>query len=161
MEPPIIQAGFQPGHRRFAGRARKSVALAREIAERLDIDPLEVMLRMVKTGMYEALEVGARGAEHKVKRPLSADQIIDLLKTVAGYYYPKLSALAVTGRDGGPIETSSVSATILMTPALSDAMQTIAFAAAEADARERLISPSNHAANALECVSLSDSTESV
>jgi hypothetical protein len=133
MEPPIIQVGFQPGHRRHGGRTRKSVALAREIAERLDIDPLEVMLRMIKTGGFEALEVGPRGAEHTVKRPLSADQIIDLLKTVAGYYYPKLSALAVTGRDGGPIETSAVSASILMTPELAEAMQKIAFAQAEAE----------------------------
>jgi hypothetical protein len=90
---------------------------------------------MAKDGSYEALEVGPRGGQQRVRRPLSADQIIDLLKSAAGYYYPRLSTLAVTGRDGGPIETSAVSAHILMTPELSDAMQKIAFAAALADAK--------------------------
>jgi hypothetical protein len=95
-EPTTNAHGFQPGHRRFAGRTRKSLALAKEVAARLDIDPLEAMLRMAKEGSYEALEVGPRGAERKVRRPLSADQIIELLKASAGYYYPRLLTIAVT-----------------------------------------------------------------
>jgi hypothetical protein len=134
----IKQPGFAKNHPRYGGRRRRPVALAREIAAAAGIDPLAVMFEWLSTGVYEEIEIGPRGAEHKVKRPVPLDMLIDLAKTLASYLHPKLSAVAVTGREGGPIETSRVNAHILMTPELCEAMQKIAFAAAEAEAESRM-----------------------
>jgi hypothetical protein len=141
METTIKPPGFQPLHPRYGGRRRRPTALAREIAAAAGIDPLAVMFEWLSTGVYEEIEIGARGAEHRVKRAVPLDMLVDLAKTLASYLHPKLSSVAVTGSGGGPIEatTSAVSAQILMTPELAEAMQKIAFAAAEADMQARAI----------------------
>ena len=124
---------FAAGHPRYGGRRRRPVALAREIAAAAGIDPLAVMFDWLRSGVYQEIEIGPRGAERRVKRAMPVEMLIDLAKTLASYLHPKLSAVAVSGHEGGPIETSSVSATILMTPELCEAMQKIAFAQAEAE----------------------------
>jgi hypothetical protein len=138
MEEPTTRppAGFKAGRVRTGGRVRKSVAQAKAIAEKLQIDPLQVMLTWLSEGVYRATVIGPKGAEHKVKRPISFEGLLEVAKVTAGYLHARLSAVAVSGTGGGPIETSAVSATILMTPELSEAMQKIAFAAAEAEALE-------------------------
>jgi hypothetical protein len=104
---------------------------------------------MLAEGTYEDVEIGPRGGETRIKRSVPLEMKVDIAKTLAQYIHPKLSAVAVTGADGGAIETNSLSATILMTPELADAMQKIAFAAAEADeadAQARAIAPPSYTA---------------
>jgi len=145
MEPPI-QPGFTPGHPRYGGRRRKPATAAREIAARLGVDPIEYLVRMLAEGTYESVEVGPRGGETRVKHSVPLEMKVDIAKTLAQYIHPKLSAVAVTGEAGGPIETTSISANILMDPDLAEAIQKIAFAqaaveSAEADQRRRLPAP--------------------
>jgi len=134
MEPPI-QPGFTPGHPRYGGRRRKPATAAREIAARLGVDPIEYLTRMLAEGTYEDVEIGPRGGETRVKRSVPVEMKVDIAKTLAQYIHPKLSAVAVTGAADGPIETNSLSAQILMTPDLAEAMQKIAFAQAAAESK--------------------------
>lgn len=140
MDEPIIkQAGFQPQHPRFSGRRRKTTRRALEIVERLGIDPLEFMAQLLATGTYDEVTVGERGKVTRTKKAVPLDVLVDIAKTFAQYIHPRLSAVAVSGHGGGPIETTTstiTAAAILMNPELSEAMQKIAFAAAEVDAAQ-------------------------
>jgi hypothetical protein len=123
-------------------------ATARAAADKLGVDPLVCMLQWLHRGFYDEPAVDENGVMcvpmRMVRRIVAFADKAQFAQTLAQYLYPKLAALAVTGRDGGPIETSSISAKILMTPELADAMQKIAFAQAEAEAEAKTI---DHAPN--------------
>jgi hypothetical protein len=88
--------GFQPGHARYGGRTKRTAAQARSLADELGVDPLAYLLNLLAVDCTEELEVTAEGAERRVKVPVSRDLKIDICKSLAGFFYPKLNSTAVS-----------------------------------------------------------------
>jgi hypothetical protein len=85
------RGGRPPGYPRTGGRQpgtlNKKTVYARQILEEHGADPVEALAK----------------AMIDVKVPL--DLRLDCAKALLPYVYPRLAAVEVTGRDGGPVET--------------------------------------------------------
>ena len=127
----IVGPKFQAGHAKFGGRKpgsqNRRTRQAIEICESMNFHPCAFLATIALTGLMPNPDGSTT--------PVSPDDRIRAATSLAPFVMPRLQAMQLSGRDGGPIETSAVSATILMTPELSEAMQKIAFAAAEAEAK--------------------------
>jgi hypothetical protein len=98
--------GFQPGHLRVGGRTKRTAAQARSLADELGVDPLAYLLNLLAVDATEELEFAADGTERRVKLPVSRELKIDISKSLAGFFYPKLNAQQITGPNEGPIEVA-------------------------------------------------------
>ena len=112
--------GFQPGHIRVGGRQKRTAAQARSLADELGVDPLAYLLNLLAVDATEEVEFTADGTEHRVKVPVSRELKVPISQSVVGLFYPKLNSTAVSGPEGGPIETVNLDA-VLFTPELSEA----------------------------------------
>jgi hypothetical protein len=127
---------FPPHHERFGGRKKRTAMQARELACQLGVDPLEYMLNLLTKDVVEEVEIDAKGKERKVKVPIGHELKIDICKTLANFFYPRLSATQVTGKDDGPLQVAALDLTTIMAdPRLSAAAQEIAMLVAEQQAR--------------------------
>jgi hypothetical protein len=119
---------FQPGHPKYGGR-RKGVPtrqtwLAREIAEQNGFNPVQVAIEVIMRG-----KLPATGA--KPGRDVSDEERLKMLRDLLSYLVPKLSAVQVTGNDGGPVAVAGLDITKLMQdPELAQAAQRLALAIA-------------------------------
>jgi len=130
---------FEESHPRFGGRKKRTAQQARDLAQQLGVDPLEYMLNLLTKDVVEEVEIDAKGKERRIKVPIGHELKIDICKTLANFFYPRLSATQVTGRDEGPlaVATLDVSA-ILANPELAKAAQDLALAICDAEtAQER------------------------
>ena len=130
--------GFQKGHTRIPGSGRKKgqsgptkfIWLAREIAEREGFDPFTMLITAFRTGTLPP--IGGPGALDKDKKPLppvtiNAEERMKCGRDLMRYLMPTLSAMQVTGADGGPLQLEQVDVThLMMDPALAQAAQTLA-----------------------------------
>src|ERR1039458_4930916 len=98
--------GFQPGHLKVGGRTKRTAAQARSLADELGVDPLAYLLNLLAVDATEELEFAADGTERRVKSPVSRELKIDISKSLAGFFYPKLNAQQITGPNEGPIEVA-------------------------------------------------------
>lgn len=62
----------------------------------------------------------ARGEKAPLGRAPTCEEIIDCAKACAPYFVPKLSSVAVTGEDGGPVQTQNFVLTADVLGRLSD-----------------------------------------
>lgn len=134
IKPPEIKGGFQPLHPRFGGRKKRTAAQARSLADEMGIDPLEYMLRLLTVDVVEEVQIDADGNEKQVKVSISTELKIDICKTLANFFYPRLTAQQITGVNEGPIAVATLDMSKLMQdPALAAMAQTLALAMIEAD----------------------------
>ena len=86
--------GRPPGYPKSGGRVpgtpNKKTVHARQILEEYGADPVEALAKAMKDEKNVPLELR-----------------IDCAKALLPYVYPRLAAVEVTGRDGGPIETQN------------------------------------------------------
>ena len=130
--------GFQLGHGPVPGAGRKKgqgptkfIWLAREIAEREGFDPFTMLITAFRTGTLPP--IGGPGAVDPVsKKPLppvtiNAEERMKCGRDLMRYLMPTLSAMQVTGADGGPLQLEQMDVThLMMDPALAQAAQTLA-----------------------------------
>ena len=95
--------GPPEGHPRWGGRKKRTAQMARDLAEKLNCDPLEFMMRVMTSDTIEQTEIQPDGTEKRVKVAIPLDVRMDAAKTVSQYLYPKLSTTQVTGADDGPV----------------------------------------------------------
>jgi predicted RecB family endonuclease len=129
--------GFQPGHLRVGGRTKRTAAAARSLADELGVDPLAYLLNLLAVDATEELEFAADGTERRVKLPVSRELKIDISKSLAGFFYPKLNAQQITGPNEGPIEVARANTELeraLATPEGVEAVQKLALLMAAQDA---------------------------
>ena len=140
---------FQVGHPRYAGRQKRTAAQARALADQLGIDPLDYMLRLLTVDVVEEVEITTDGTERKIKVPVSHETKIEICKALANFFYPRLNATQVTGRDEGPIELARANTELeraMMTPEGVEAVQKLALLMAQADtppAPARILPPAD------------------
>ena len=115
-QPTGVGHRFQEDHPRYGGRKKKTAAQARELAEQLGVDPLEYMLKLLTVDVIDEVEIDAKGKPRKVKVAIGHDLKIDICKTLANFFYPRLTATQVTGANEGPLEL----ATFDLTPLIAD-----------------------------------------
>jgi hypothetical protein len=128
--------GFQPGHPRVGGRTKRTAAQARSLADELGVDPLAYLLNLLAVDATMELEFAADGTERRVKLPVSRELKIDICKSLAGFFYPKLNAQQITGPNEGPIEVARANTELeraLATPEGVEAAQKLALLMAQAD----------------------------
>jgi hypothetical protein len=126
--------GFQPGHPRYAGRRKRTAAQARALADQLGVDPLEYLLNLLTMSVLEEIQIDADGNEKLVKVPVSHEMKIEICKTLANFFYPRLTATQVTGKDEGPIAVAQLDVTrLIQDPAMVEMAQTLALKMADAD----------------------------
>lgn len=111
---------FQKGHVRFGGRVKgtlnKATINLRELAEKLGVNPFEILLHFA-SGNWKALgyDSSTRIASFTQSGDPIYDDVIkpaDRLKAAAeavSYLEPKRKAVEHSGPDGGPIETRDLS----------------------------------------------------
>ena len=96
---------FREGHIRWGGKKKRTAQMARDLAEHLGCDPLEFLLRIIHSDTYSQTVIGADGKKQKKEVVIDLPTRIDAAKAVAGFFYPKLNSTAVTGSEGGPVES--------------------------------------------------------
>lgn len=122
---------FAKGHAKMGGRVKGSptkprVWQAREIVDREDFHPLEEAIHVIRTGYWPgkvptAAQLAATPAKFK---PISDEERLKMLREIFKYVFPSLSAMQVTGRDGGPLAAATLDVTALMRdPAMLEAAQ--------------------------------------
>jgi hypothetical protein len=109
LKPLKPLSGFQPGHLRVGGRQKRTAAEARSLADTLGVDPLAYLLNLLAVDATMELEFAEDGTERKIKVPVSRELKIDISKSLAGFFYPKLNSQQVTGPNEGPIEITRAS----------------------------------------------------
>jgi hypothetical protein len=119
---------FQHGHPKYGGRKKgvptRQTWLAREIAEQNGFNPVQVAIEVIMQGRLPAI-VGKPG------RDVSDEERLKMLRDLLSYLVPKLSAVQVTGNDGGPLAMASLDITKLMQdPELAVAAERLAIAIA-------------------------------
>ena len=94
---------------RKEGTPNKRTLEAREIAEKLGVNPLEICL-MFAAGDWEGLGYPSADVTKVLKDggTINVDTIPPELrqksaKDVLGYLFPQLKAIELTGKDGGPL----------------------------------------------------------
>lgn len=120
---------FPVGHPRYAGRQKRTAAQARALADQLGIDPLDYMLRLLTVDVVEEVEIAADGTERKIKVPVSHETKIEICKALANFFYPRLNATQVTGRDEGPIELARANTELERAMSTSEGVEIIQRAA--------------------------------
>ena len=88
---------------------KRTAAQARSLADELGVDPLAYLLNLLAVDATMELEFAADGTERRVKLPVSRELKIDISKSLAGFFYPKLNAQQITGPNEGPIELARAS----------------------------------------------------
>jgi hypothetical protein len=125
--------GFQPGHARYGGRTKRTAAQARALADELGVDPFAYLLNLLAVDATDEVEFTAEGDERRVKVPVSRDLKIDICKSLAGFFYPKLNSTAVSN-DGAPMAVVEFDMSKLMAdPDAVEAAQKLALLIAESD----------------------------
>ena len=118
---------FKPGHAKFGGRKKgvptRQTWLARRIAEAENFDPVKIAISVVRDGVLPSTGKAAA-------REVSIEERLKCLRDLLGYLMPRLSAVQVTGNDGGPVAIAALDVTQLMAdPALAAMAQTLSLAA--------------------------------
>lgn len=119
-----VSGRFLPGHPKSGGRTPgiKNWNYKR-LAESMGVNPLRVVLEVIKTG-YKPL---ARGERPEDQQKVPMDIYFKLLMDAVGYCTAKPMAVQITGADEGPISIATLDVTKLMAdPALAAAAQTLA-----------------------------------
>jgi hypothetical protein len=99
-------------------------------------DPVEYLLNLLTVDVVEEVEITADGTERKIKVPVSHETKIEICKALANFFYPRLNANQVTGKDEGPVELARATSEmerVLSTPGGVEAVQKLALLMAEAD----------------------------
>jgi hypothetical protein len=82
------------------------------------------------------VEITTEGTERKIKVPVSHETKIEICKALANFFYPRLNAIQVTGKDEKPVELARATfemERVLSTPEGVEAAQKLALLMAEAD----------------------------
>ncbi len=106
-----------PGSGRAKGTPNKQTQELIELAERLGVNPFEVMLNIVKNDWqalgYDSPTVTRATLEGVVEvERITVELRAQCAQNACSYLYPKRKAIEHSGPDGGPIESA---------PALTDA----------------------------------------
>lgn len=119
---------------------------AREIADRVGVEPLEYILMVIKSPAMRMVKVnrdtgsvilGPDGNPECEWIPITHELKMDAAKTAVKYLHHQLAATQITGADGGPVQIASFNLTELMKdPAMVEAAQTLALGMAETPAIE-------------------------
>jgi hypothetical protein len=121
--------GFQPGHARMGGRGKHSIAEARALAAELGVSPMAYLLNLLAVDATEEIEFAADGTERRVKVPVTRALKIEISQSLLNFFHPKLSSTAITGKDDGPLEVTTIDINMLMqNPDLVDAAQRLSLA---------------------------------
>jgi hypothetical protein len=124
---------FQPGHQKFGGRKKRSPAMVRELADKMGVDPIQFLLKVIASDTVEEVRI-VEGKKTRVTVPVTIEMKMDACRIVSGYLYPKLSTTQVTGKDEGPVELATLDiSAIIADPALVEMAQKLAITMAEAD----------------------------
>jgi hypothetical protein len=100
---------------------------AREIAQELDFHPLIEAIKIYRTGRLPS----APGVK---AQPVSATSRVRCLEQALAFLLPKLSHQAISGLEGGPVETVHLDLVELMrNPDLAKAAQTLALGISNPD----------------------------
>lgn len=108
------------GHKKIEGSGRKKGTPNKvtqnlmELADKLEVNPIEVLLLFAK-GDHESLgyeKTHVVGFD-KMGQPITEDTIppklrCDAAKEACGYLFPKRKAIEHTGKDGNPIQYQSL-----------------------------------------------------
>jgi hypothetical protein len=100
---------------------------------------LAYLLNLLAVDATEELEFSADGTEKRVKLPVTRELKIDICKTLAVFFYPRLNSTAVSGPDNGPIEVARADADlerIMADPSLVEAAQALSLAMSAASVRD-------------------------
>jgi hypothetical protein len=92
-------------------------------------------LNLLAVDATEELELSADGTERRVKLPVTRELKIDICKTLAVFFYPRLNSTAVSSPDGGPVEVEAVTLgldRIMGDPVLCEMAQSLSLAMTEA-----------------------------
>ena len=107
--------------------------MARELAEKMGVDPLEFLLRLLKKDTYVQTIIKDDGKKERVEIAVSIELKIDAAKHLSQYMYPRLLAQSITGDDGAPIEISRPDFSVITSdPKLLEAAQVLAIGLATA-----------------------------
>jgi hypothetical protein len=86
-------------------------------------------------GTYTQTVIGPDGKKQKQEVAIDLATRIDAAKAVVGHFYPKLNSTAVTGAEGGPVESVQFDMTkLMMDPDAVEAAQKLALLMAKPDA---------------------------
>jgi hypothetical protein len=115
---------FAPGHKRLGGRQpgarNKFTWSARLAAQEAGFDPVALAMQVILQGKLPPIK--GEPAEK-----VGMEGRLAMLKEIMQYMLPKLSSVAVTGNDGGPVAVASLDVTHIMSdPALARAAQLLA-----------------------------------
>jgi hypothetical protein len=114
------------GHKRLPGAGRPAGVgnwKARSVAESMNVSPLIVALTVIKTGYFPLADNEKPADRRRASPELYTKILLDTLKLVV----PTLSAVQVTGDNGGPVALATCDITQLMAdPKLAEAAQLIA-----------------------------------
>jgi hypothetical protein len=92
------------------------------------------MLGLLAVDATEEIVIDGAGKQKRVKVPVGRDLKIDICKTLANFFYPRLTATQVTGQNDGPIAVAGLNMIELMRdPIAIEAAQNLALAMAAQD----------------------------
>jgi len=109
----LKKAGFEIGHPRVGGRQRKSTQVVRDLCAEMDCDPMAFMIGLIRDGTAIQVVI-ENGKKKRVEVSAPLDMRADLAKYVSKFLYPTLTATALTGDGGGPVEVATLSITKVM-----------------------------------------------
>ena len=117
---------FEPGHVRYGGRRKNTVAQARALADELGICPMRFLLLCIDGTVTKT--VIENGKRKKVAVDIPLDMRIDCAKHVSRFLFPTLSAAAVQAEVAVDMDAQVALPidAILARPALADALGDLA-----------------------------------
>lgn len=135
-----------PTGRRVANRAQRWSV--REICEIAGFNPIAVMIDVIKTGRLPAIPIpnphpeNGEGPTVMAASILTDEERLKTLRDLMRYAVPSLSAIQMTGKDGGPIATAHLDVVALMSnPELAIAAQTLSLAATAQHREQAALAP--------------------
>jgi hypothetical protein len=120
-------------------KKRGNASRVRDLVDQLgpSADPIRFMLLLIRDKTYQQVTIDGDGKKKKTVVAAPLLLILDACKTAAQYYVPKLSAVAHTGEDGGPVQTESLNLVAIMSdPELCAAAQRMALLLADGEPRQ-------------------------
>lgn len=105
-------AKFEPGHKKVGGRqkgvANKKTFDAQALADRLGVDPLEILLHAASNNYKElgydsAIQTKLVGENAITEDTIPVSIRVQAAKEAAQYLYPKRKAIEHSGKDGADL----------------------------------------------------------
>jgi len=139
MNEKEIAVVTEPRRGRPKGSLNKRTLFARDWAERLQCDPVEFLIKCIKTDTIETTQSDASGKAvlDAEGRPLTYLAVIPFdtrVQSAYQYMYPSLQSTQFHGEVNVPVQVEVPTAEIIKRPELASALSDLAILMAEHDA---------------------------